>query len=308
MCLLGPEGDLHGQARLVLGHRDHQQVAGRGPAVRRRPVERREVGVGERVDELASPVRAEVDVDDRVAVAQHAVHAVDYRRHHELVRLAAGIGAFDRGRRRRGMLPHPVHDRVVATFGALPALVPVHRPVAPAHRCDPGVGMHGAEARLQLAHEPERRARWRVPAIEQGMDADRRHARPGRQLDQRHEVAIVGVDPTGPDQAHRVKPARLAGPLGTRRAAPAVRRSCRPRSRHRSAAGPGARVGRHRGSGGRPPSCPSGRRAARPRPPRPGARRAANGQAARASAASPPPRSHPRCGHGRCRSRRGRRG
>ena len=65
--------------------------AGRPPGpARSNAVERR---IGERVGELAGAIGAEVDVDDRVAVAEPAVDAVDDRRGDELVGLAARVAA-----------------------------------------------------------------------------------------------------------------------------------------------------------------------------------------------------------------------
>ena len=90
------------------------------------------------------------------------------------------------------------------------------------------------------------------------MHPDVRHAERRCQLDDRHEMAIVGVDAAGADQADQVsRPPRLRGRGGRRRAVPDEWRSCRRRSPRRSAAGPGELAGRPPGSGGRPPSCPS---------------------------------------------------
>ena len=60
------------QVRLVLGHRHDEEVRGRRPAVRRGAIEPVEVAIGERVDELARPIGAEVGVNDGLAVDERA--------------------------------------------------------------------------------------------------------------------------------------------------------------------------------------------------------------------------------------------
>ena len=73
------------------------------------------------------------------------------------------------------------------------------------------------------------------------MDPDARHAQRGRQLDQRDEMAIVGMDAARTDQADQVQPAvRSARRARTPRRARVGSRTCRRRSPRRSAAGPGA--------------------------------------------------------------------
>ena len=59
------------------------------------------VPIGQGVDELARPIRAEVGVDHRVAAADRAVDAVDDRRREEFVVLAALVAGLDRRDRAR---------------------------------------------------------------------------------------------------------------------------------------------------------------------------------------------------------------
>ena len=66
------ERDLHGQAGLVCGHRDNEQIA-RHETVGG-PIEAIEVRVDERVGQLPRPIGPVVAMDDRVAVANAAVH------------------------------------------------------------------------------------------------------------------------------------------------------------------------------------------------------------------------------------------
>ncbi len=93
------ERDLDGQARLVFGHRDHEQVAGRGPAGRAGPVKRAERGIRERVHQLPCSIGPEVGVDDRLAIRERAADALDDRGRHELVADAARIRGLNGGGR-----------------------------------------------------------------------------------------------------------------------------------------------------------------------------------------------------------------
>jgi hypothetical protein len=151
------------------------------------------------MDELASPIGPEVGVDDGFTWPQGSRHADD-RWPDELVVLATRVASFDRLQRRCRALPHPVHDRVVAGLRAVPALVAIHREVAPADRRDSGIRVDGRQLRLERGHERERRSRRRVAAIEQGLEAYPRDAVPSRELRQGHDVPIVGVHSARPDE------------------------------------------------------------------------------------------------------------
>ncbi len=212
-CFLRRERDVDRQARLVLGHRHHEQVGRSGSAVGRRAVEAGEVAIGQGVGQLARPVGAEVGMDDRVARADGTVHAVDHGGGHELVVLAAGVGGLDGGDRVGCVLPHPVDDRVVAPLDPVPAAVAVHRPVATADRRDPRVRVRDSQAGLEVGDEAERRARRRVATVEQRVDADRGHTLSRGQLGERDEVPVVGVDAARADEADQVEP-----PVGPGRA------------------------------------------------------------------------------------------
>ena len=98
-----------------------------------------------------------------------------------------------------------VDDRVVAALRALPSLVAVHRVVAAADGGDAGVGVDLRQAGLEVVHEPESGARGRVTAIEERVDLHGRHAEACRQLHERDEVAIMGMDAAGPDEADGVQ-------------------------------------------------------------------------------------------------------
>ncbi len=192
---------------LVLGHRDDPQVPRRSLSARARAIECVERHIGERVGELASPVRAEVQVDDRLAIVELAVDAVDDRRLHELVSFAVGVGLLD-GRRRAGsMLPHPEDDRVVGQLDPIPTLVAIHPEIAPADGRDPDVGMDVGQPPLQIRDELDRRARRRVAPVKERVHAHASHALPIGQLGESHEVSVVGVDATRPDQPDDVEPA-----------------------------------------------------------------------------------------------------
>ena len=100
-----------------------------------------------------------------------------------------------------------VDDRVVASLGPLPALVAVHRVVATTHGRDRGARMDRREPTLEVRDEHERRARWRVPPVEQRVDRDPRHAPAGRQSREGDEMAVVRVNAAWPDQGDEVQDA-----------------------------------------------------------------------------------------------------
>ena len=159
--------------------------------------------------ELSGPIRPEVDVDDGITVAERAVGAVDDRGRDELVGLTTLIGSLDRGRRRCGVEPGGMDDGVVAALDPLPAPVAVHGVVAAADGCDADVRVHRSEPILESLHETQGRARWRVAAVEQRVDADGRDAEAGRQLHEGDEMTVVGMDAARPDEADGVEAACL---------------------------------------------------------------------------------------------------
>jgi hypothetical protein len=120
------EGDRIGPALLVPGQR---RVAAHDLAAA--AIDFAEAGVGQRAGDLAHAVGAEVERDDRIAGADARVVA-DRRRLDELVGLAALVGGADRlDRRARAVLGAAVDEQVVGLLRAIPALVAIHRPVAP---------------------------------------------------------------------------------------------------------------------------------------------------------------------------------
>ena len=149
-------------------------------------------------------------MDDGVAIADEAVDAVNDRRRDELVGLAAGVRLLDCSDGRRRVPSLAVDDRVVAALRPLPARVAVHRPVAPADRGDPRVGMRGRQPSLEVGDVAQRRGRRRVAAVEQGVDPDVPDTLTGGELDEGDEVAVVGVDAAGADQADDVEPPVVA--------------------------------------------------------------------------------------------------
>ena len=157
--------------------------------------------------QLPCPIGTEVGDDHSIARADETLDHVDDRRGHELVVLAAEVGGFDRRRRARRPLPDAVDDRVIAAFDPIPTAVAIHRVVAPADRRDPCVRVGRREPPFEVGDEAERGSRRRVAAIEQRVDADRWDAEPRRELHQGHEMTVVGMDPTGADQADQVEAA-----------------------------------------------------------------------------------------------------
>ena len=162
-------------------------------------------------DELASPIGPEIGVDDRIARLDAGVGADD-RRRDEFVVLAPGVGGLDGFGGGGGSLPHPVDDGVVAALDALPAVVAVHRVVAPTDRGDRRVRVGDGEPALQVCDELERGSWRRVATVEERMDADPRDGLASGQGDQGDQVAVVRVDAPGADEADDVERSRLPGP------------------------------------------------------------------------------------------------
>ena len=112
------EGDLHRQPSSYSVSVTTRQ---RGRAALRR--EARERRVHQRVGQLARPVGAEVEVDDDVAVADGAVHALDdrglrrTRRSRRARRLRQAASAAAAG----GRYPLPVHDRLAVAARRAPS-------------------------------------------------------------------------------------------------------------------------------------------------------------------------------------------
>ena len=205
--------------------------------------------VGEGVDQLARPIGAEVRVDDRLAVPERRRPRPSMTVGvHELVVSPRAYAAVDRPRpRSSARSPRPVHDRVVAGLGPLPAPVAVHREVAAADGRDPGVGMGGGKRapRARRTNSSAERggvsrpssSAWRRTAATPSRAASSASATRWRSW------AWTPPGPTRPTTWSRPRVSRARRP---RRAAPAARRTSRRRSRRRSAAGPAGRAGRRR--------------------------------------------------------------
>src|SRR4051794_1618460 len=155
--------------------------------------------------ELTGAVGAKVRVDDRVAVADGRIDPVDDGRLDELVVLSPLVRLLQGRARGLGVAPFSVHDRVIAALDPVPALVAVHGEIPAADRGDAGIRMCVPETPLQVRDEPHSGARGRVTAVEQGMDANPRHAPVTSELGEGDEVTIVGVDAARADETDHVE-------------------------------------------------------------------------------------------------------
>ena len=124
---LGGEGDIAGEVAVVLGQRDVVGVRA-GDAV-----EAIEVRVEECLGELAAAVGAEVEPQDDVAVVDALGSGIaEDHRQEELIGLVGCVFGGDRLRREDVLwLADAVYDRVPGELVAVPALVAIHRVVAP---------------------------------------------------------------------------------------------------------------------------------------------------------------------------------
>ena len=117
-----------------------------------------------------------------------------------------------------GALPHPVDDRVVAALDAVPAVVAVHREVAPADRRDGGIrvgGRRAAPSRSAMNGRAERGGVSRPSSS--AWTRTLAHALAAGQLGQRDEMAVVGVDAARSDEADDAAGRRRSRGPGRRR-------------------------------------------------------------------------------------------
>jgi hypothetical protein len=211
--------------------------------------------------QLARAIGAEIHEHHRIAIV-HGRCAVDHRRRHEFVVLAARIAACNAQRAGRAMLAWPRRSRPSQDArGPSACRGPSRSSDRRRWRC----------ARCRACRRPPaRRAGWPRPSAagcrgRRGTHAPRPAARPARAPGRAsRRCATRGCARRPAKQAHHVQRA-AAGRWRPRRrhSIRRWRRSCRPRSPHRPGSGPGRRCGRRRGSCGRPRNCPSARPAGR---------------------------------------------
>ena len=199
-------GEQTGQGDAVIAH-----AAGAGHGNPAAALEAVEGGLEQGAEELAHAVGAEVGHQHRVPVA-HAAIAADHARRHELVAFAGGVGLVDGRRQVGGALAVALGDGLIGARHPLPALVPIHGEVAPAHRgeLEPGPARYLVQQRLGEAAGALGRS---VAAVEEGVETDR-HAGLGQVSGERRDVPLMGVDAARRDQAHEVAGAAAAAKRG----------------------------------------------------------------------------------------------
>ena len=151
--------------------------------------------------ELPDPVSAEIRQQQRIAVP-HAAVPIDDRRLDEFI---ADLSV--RGRLKRGLscgmgVPDPAGNGLPGTFCPVPAMVPVHRPVAAGYGGDRGPG----DPPDRLSECPEMFGSTvgrHVPAVEKCMQADG-HAAPRDDLAQGGDMGLVRVDSTWGEQTQNM--------------------------------------------------------------------------------------------------------
>ncbi len=195
-------GECDGQAEVafVLGEADEV-----GPR-RLRPREVRERRFRQGAGELTGAVGAEVEEDDGVAVANRPDGLAlldDDRRLEELVGLVPGVGGLDGLRGARGVEARREHERLVGPRHAIPALVAIHRVVAPRDARDPAAPLR--QGLLQAFEVAARGAGRRVAAVGEGVHADARHAGARGELEEALEMPLVRVHAAVREQAHQVE-------------------------------------------------------------------------------------------------------
>ena len=164
---------------------------------RRKPAERR---IGHCRQYLARPVRAEVQAKESVAILGTGIVANDHRGH-EFIHFTLGIGRGHGGLRGRRRLALGFDHRAVGPLDPLPAVVAVHRPIAPDHRGDPcPLGQRHHQRRDKLLG----RVRRHVAPIGDGMQ---RHRNPGcgDRTGSRQHMVQMPMHPAVRDHAHQMR-------------------------------------------------------------------------------------------------------
>ncbi len=184
--LLLREGDRAREVRAVARHRRHVEAALEQP-----------------LRELARAVGAEVEVDHGVVAPERGRLRVDERLD-ELVRHARVVAPPHVRHRVCASRPGSVRDRRDCAVGALPALVPVHRPVAAHHVRDP--------LARELGQIGDGRCRRDVASVREGVDPrPLRHSLLLGEPQQRLQVVEVRMDAAVRDEPEQVDvPAPLA--------------------------------------------------------------------------------------------------
>ncbi len=170
--------------------------------------------VGQLRGDLAHPVRAEVEGQDGVALVDPRLLVPDRRRADELVGLVARVGVLRRLLGRVGVvLGLAADEQVDGLVGPVPALVAVHREVAPDDRAD-AAGALLAAGLLDRGERRGARGRRGVAPVGEGVDDEVRHVELGGEPDQRLEVLLGRVHAAAghePDQVDALRGAeRLA--------------------------------------------------------------------------------------------------
>ena len=150
-----------------------------------------EAGLEQLLGQLARAVGAEVEEDRAVAVLEPRA-AVDHDRLDELVGDARVVACPDGGDRVGGMRALAAHDGGVRALGSLPALVAVHRPVAPGHGRDPSDRELGEVVGGRVGRD--------VAPVGEGVDP----CLLGREAEERLHVVDVRVDAAVRDETEEV--------------------------------------------------------------------------------------------------------
>ncbi|MND90892.1 hypothetical protein D3C80_829910 [compost metagenome] len=162
-----------------------------------------EVIFDEDAGQLTGPVGTEVHEDHGVAVLD-LDRVTDTGGLDEFIAFATGIGRFQAFDGIGGVeLGGAVDDQVVGGGYAVPAVVAVHGEVAADDAGDTALAQLG-EGVVEQLQERLGAFRWRVAAIEEGVQVDLLGATLGGQFGHRHQVVLVAVNATVGQQAEDV--------------------------------------------------------------------------------------------------------
>ena len=180
----------------IFGHADrHRQLN------RLFPFKTGKFPVGQRIQDFAGAVGAEVGHQHRVAVFKSLIVA-DYGRNHEFVADFFGIRSFDRLDRVGKTFAVGHNHVVVGFFHPVPALVAVHGVETSGHGGDFDV-FHGGGIFFKFGDEAGGRFRRRVAAVQKGVDVGF-DAVFVQNAGQRDDVMLGRVNAARRHQAHQV--------------------------------------------------------------------------------------------------------
>ena len=163
------------------------------------------IGIDNRMRDFTGTIGTEIEEHNRIAIEHTA--RIEGARHHELVGYIAIVGSLHECIGGNIAARFGAYDGIEGLLHALPALIAVHRVIAPRNRSD---FCHARKTffsdelfkLLDIALAARRR---HIATIHEAMDANIAHAISGRVLNERIQMLVRGMHATIGKQAHEVQ-------------------------------------------------------------------------------------------------------